>query len=310
MLMHNGFYAWLQGKNNKKLVHSKAVTKENSMCASITLKKSTEYFFCFSTFTCGQRTLSPQTCVGELFLPTANGEVRLAGTAFMDQQRTSTQLGQVKNTSKGNGPANWFEAVFPSKETDFVRLRIRRAHIIKCDGGKELIDYVDPPESPFVVFQFNFIGKERGPSHSMARGVALKKETTMHDVEEDSKAGDKRKRGESTGSDVKSQAEGGDDSISDLSSIPESSRSPSLEIDAPRPYIKRLRSGAGPTNIASSSSSGGKLEKRTRTGEIDVGDEFMAELAKGKQLQKQLQDKLLATKKKNQKMQEMLDQAV
>ncbi|KAJ7778702.1 hypothetical protein DFH07DRAFT_795665 [Mycena maculata] len=294
MLMHNGFYAWLQGKNNKKLNHSKSLIKGTTISASITLSKSVDYFFCFSTLVCGQRTLEPQTCVGELFLPTGTGEVRLAGTAVLDERRSSSQLGQIKNGSNGNDPTFWFEAAFPP-EDDFVRLRIRRARIIKCYGGpgKDTIDYIDPPETPFAVFQFNFVGGRRILPKPAQRVVVLRKEASAMHVNRDLGIGDKRKRG-STESDVNS---------SDLSSIPEFSASRSHSRETERPDIsKRLRSAHEPRNIAPSSSSKGNTDEP-----LDIGDEYIAELEREKQLQTKLKEKLLATKQRNQKLQEMLD---
>lgn len=131
----------------------------------------------FSTYSQGRRTLAPQTCVGDVFLSTGNGEACLVGTATMKERVPETQHRQVKNHLRGNG--SLFEAKFPSEggvcsrtrydlrltdvpSSDFVSLRIQRVKIIKLNDGTEEIQYLDSPNSPFIVFRFEFVNKRGG----------------------------------------------------------------------------------------------------------------------------------------------------
>ncbi|KAJ7461667.1 hypothetical protein FB451DRAFT_1404893 [Mycena latifolia] len=300
MLMHNGIYAYLQGKNNKKLLHSKPVIKGNNIAATITVNKLVEYFVCWSTSACGQRTLPAVSCVGEVFLPTGNGGEQLVGSGLMDENIPSTQVSHIKYGSSGNGPANWFETTLPSEGGGYVRLKIRRVKIIKT-GAREVLEYLDSALNPFITFQFNFVA------------IMLKKEIQALMADEHSGFDDvrgKRKRNTSSHSNEEVKEENDDsdsDSISELTSIADStdSRHSSREIDDKKktrskkngPPIKRQRSSTG--SKSATTASGGN------TTSLDI-QKFKADKLENQRLREKMLEEWSATKKANAEMREMM----
>ncbi|KAJ7118937.1 hypothetical protein C8R44DRAFT_982654 [Mycena epipterygia] len=291
------------------MAHSKATINNNTVSAVITLNKNLEYFFCWATATCGQRTLAPLSCVGEVFLSTGKGDsednVRLAGSAVMDE--FAEPLCQVKNSSGGKGPATWFE----TGDSSFVSLRIRRAKILASNDGREVLDYLDS-NTPFVTFKFIFVGSKRAV-HTPARqerrllirfpateAPALQKEIKAPTGREsEQRTGHdknlKRKAMSSEVEDVKSDVGRDDSPLTSLGGSSESSRSPSREMDerkSSEPHRKRLRQGKVNTAVATSSS-GNNL----KGGEVE---RLKAEMKRNVDLKK------LETMKDNAEMEEML----
>ncbi|KAJ7144920.1 hypothetical protein C8R43DRAFT_1108763 [Mycena crocata] len=288
MLMHNGLYAWLQGRNNRKLAHSKGIVdvEDNTISATITVKKAAEFFFCFSTHASGQRTLPPISCVGEVFLSTRNGAVRLGGSALMNPE---VQSCQVKNKSIGNGPAHWFET--PEGDPAFVYLRIRKARAIKSDSDdkRDVLEFI-AADKPLVTFRFDFASRRRdtGPA---TRPVVLIK--TLKAVKEDCghEKSETRKRGRSH---MEPDAGENLSCSSDLASLADSRRSE--EIDSGTKNKRRRSSPDTQGSEISGPSTGASRFK-----------ELKAEYRESERLDKEMTEKLLALKKTNAEKRRMLD---
>ncbi|KAJ7491115.1 hypothetical protein FB451DRAFT_1166413 [Mycena latifolia] len=169
MFLLNGIYAYLERTNTmnehpwspNKVEHTKPIIQDRKVTATIMLREAMQYSFHWGTSpphgSCrGLGRLPYITCVGEVFLPNGSGKEVLVGSGFMDERIPSSQNQYVP---RGNGPTSWFETTlrWEGGDSGYIYLRIRRVKI-KRYGVREVLEYLDSVDNPFVKFQFNFVG--------------------------------------------------------------------------------------------------------------------------------------------------------
>ncbi|KAJ6620365.1 hypothetical protein B0H10DRAFT_2216142 [Mycena sp. CBHHK59/15] len=238
--------------------------------------------------------------VGEVFLIKNNKAPCFVGSSVMDEEAPKTQSCQLKDDSVQ--PPGWFQSPLPSEaKGSFVVVKCRRVKILKCNE-RDVVEFLDTEDAPFIVFRFEFVGSRRAVASHQAPRKALSED------EEGSPSGygkgKKRQRHttseDSDGNliDVK-----GDDSDSELTSIEGSESEPIQSRSASNsgPPSKRLRSTKNTVKISSSSG-----KKRSGEGSKSLLEELKAEIQEKQRLDKALDDKLAAMRKANAETREAL----